>query len=202
MVKIPLRHNPRIRLQKRNSCNRIIMLTSSLNEIWIVTYKCVISLLGQSFWTFKYSPVHGAWRRFSVIQSMVLCSEVHLDSTENINKRSPCAPSFYYVCQNDILYRERVSGFVIYNFLYFTDICSLYSLWGRNVPPCNSKTLYVMFTDSRQESLESKVRDEISFLLGGKKKVFLTGLNELYLPTHATHCLASCLSSADAHWSA
>jgi hypothetical protein len=37
-----------------------------------------------------------------------------------------------------------------------------------------------MFTDSRQESLESKVRDEISFLLGGKK-VFLTGLNELYL---------------------
>ena len=39
-------------------------------------------------------------------------------------------------------------------------------------PPCNSKTLYVMFTDSRQESLEAKVRDEISFLLG-EKKVFL-----------------------------
>jgi hypothetical protein len=30
-----------------------------------------------------------------------------------------------------------------------------------------------MFTDSRQESLEPKVRDEISFLLGDKKKVFL-----------------------------
>jgi hypothetical protein len=29
-----------------------------------------------------------------------------------------------------------------------------------------------MFKDSRQESLESKVRDEISFLLGGKKKYF------------------------------
>jgi hypothetical protein len=26
-----------------------------------------------------------------------------------------------------------------------------------------------MFTDSKQESLELKVRDEISFLLGGKK---------------------------------
>jgi hypothetical protein len=30
-----------------------------------------------------------------------------------------------------------------------------------------------MFTDSRQESLEPKVIDEISFLLGDKKKVFL-----------------------------
>jgi hypothetical protein len=39
-------------------------------------------------------------------------------------------------------------------------------------PPCNSKTLYIMFTDSRQESLEPKVRDEISFLLGDKKSVF------------------------------
>jgi hypothetical protein len=29
-----------------------------------------------------------------------------------------------------------------------------------------------MFTDSRQESLEPKVRDEISFLLGGKKSIF------------------------------
>jgi hypothetical protein len=29
-----------------------------------------------------------------------------------------------------------------------------------------------MFTDSRQESLEPKVRDEISFLLGDKKKYF------------------------------
>jgi hypothetical protein len=29
-----------------------------------------------------------------------------------------------------------------------------------------------MFTGSRQESLEPKVRDEISFLLGGKKGIF------------------------------
>jgi hypothetical protein len=39
-------------------------------------------------------------------------------------------------------------------------------------PPCIRKTLYVMFTGSRQESLEPKVRDEISFLLGGKKSIF------------------------------
>jgi hypothetical protein len=39
---------------------------------------------------------------------------------------------------------------------------------------------------SRQESLEPKVSDEISFLLGGKKKYFLTGLNELYLPMQLT----------------
>jgi hypothetical protein len=43
-----------------------------------------------------------------------------------------------------------------------------------------------MFTDSRQESLEAKVRDEISFLLGDKKKYFGTGLNELYLPMQLT----------------
>jgi hypothetical protein len=58
-----------------------------------------------------------------------------------------------------------------------------------------------MFTDNRQESLEAKVRDEISFLLGDKKKVFFNWF-ELTLPPHATHCLASCLSGADAHWSA
>jgi hypothetical protein len=43
-----------------------------------------------------------------------------------------------------------------------------------------------MFTDSRQESPEAKVRDEISFLLGDKKKYFLTGLNELSLPMQLT----------------
>jgi hypothetical protein len=37
-----------------------------------------------------------------------------------------------------------------------------------------------MFTESRQGRSEPKVRDEISFLLGGKK-YFLTGLNGLYL---------------------
>ena len=39
-------------------------------------------------------------------------------------------------------------------------------------PPCNSKTLYVMFTKSREESCEPKVRDVITFLLGGEKHIF------------------------------
>jgi hypothetical protein len=43
-----------------------------------------------------------------------------------------------------------------------------------------------MFTDSRQESLETKVRDEISLLLGDKIKYLLTGLNELYFPMQLT----------------
>jgi hypothetical protein len=43
-----------------------------------------------------------------------------------------------------------------------------------------------MFTDSRPESLEAKVRDKISFLLGDKKKYFGNGLNELYLPMQLT----------------
>ncbi len=38
-------------------------------------------------------------------------------------------------------------------------------------PPCNSKTLYVMVTKSREESSEPKVRDVITFLLGGKKHI-------------------------------
>ena len=41
--------------------------------------------------------------------------------------------------------------------------------------------LLVMYTESRQESLESKVREEISFHLGGKISTFLIGLNGLYL---------------------
>jgi hypothetical protein len=76
---------------------------------------------------------YGLWQSFSVIQSLVLRYEVHLDSTENINKRSPCAPSSYYVCQNEIHYcivKEWKVCYLKY-FLYFTDICSLYSLWGR-----------------------------------------------------------------------
>jgi hypothetical protein len=43
-----------------------------------------------------------------------------------------------------------------------------------------------MFTDSRQESPEAKVRDEILLLLGDKKKYFSTGLNALYLPMQLT----------------
>jgi hypothetical protein len=43
-----------------------------------------------------------------------------------------------------------------------------------------------MFTDSRQESSEPKVRDVIPFLLGDKKKDFLTGLNGHYLHMQLT----------------
>jgi hypothetical protein len=37
-----------------------------------------------------------------------------------------------------------------------------------------------MFTKSREESYEAKVRDIITFLLGGKN-IFLIGFNGLYL---------------------
>jgi hypothetical protein len=67
-------------------------------------------------------------------------------------------------------------------------------------PPCNSKTLYVMFTESRQESLEPTVREEISFHLGDKISIVLTGLNGLYLLMQ-THWLAFPLSGAAYHWS-
>jgi hypothetical protein len=109
--------------------------------------------------------------------------QVLLGSTENIKK----ALSSYYFCQNETLYIEGVNGLFSKNFfLYFTDNFSLYSVRQKIYPPCNSKTLYVVFTDSRQESIEAKVRDEISLLLGNKKKYFSTGLNELYLPMQLT----------------
>jgi hypothetical protein len=56
-----------------------------------------------------------------------------------------------------------------------------------------------MYTERRQESLESKVREEISFHLGGKRSTFLTGLNGLYLLMQ-THWLAFPLSGAASHW--
>ena len=39
-------------------------------------------------------------------------------------------------------------------------------------PPCNSKTLYVMFTKSREESSEPKVRDVITFTITNKVAVY------------------------------
>ena len=153
-------------------------------------------------WTSKYSPVHGAWQRFSVIVLLVLCYAVHLGSTENINKRFPGAPSSYYFCQNEILYSERMNGLLSkFFFIFYRHLFFVFTVRQKIFPPCNCKTLFVMFTDSRQESLESKVRDEISFLLGGKKRYFFNWF-EWTLAPHATHCLAYCLSSADAHWSA
>ncbi len=54
-----------------------------LKNTWTshIAYKSVIYLLGQSRWTSKYSLVHGAWQRFSVILSLVLCDAVHLGKT-------------------------------------------------------------------------------------------------------------------------
>jgi hypothetical protein len=59
---------------------------------------------------------------------LVLCYAIHLGSTENINKSFSGAPSSYYFCQNEILYSEKVSGLLSNIFLYFTDICPLFSL--------------------------------------------------------------------------
>jgi hypothetical protein len=56
-----------------------------------------------------------------------------------------------------------------------------------------------MFTESSQESLEPKVREEISFHLGGKISYFLTGLNGLYLLIQ-TQWLAFPLSGAASQW--
>ncbi len=58
-------------------------------------------------------------------------------------------------------------------FLFYRHLSFVFTIRQKILPLCNSKTLYVMFTDSRQESLEPKVRDEILFLLGDKKNVFL-----------------------------
>ena len=128
-----------------------------------------MSHLGQSLRTSKYSPVPGAWQRFLAILSLVRCYAVHLGSIENINKRSSGAPASYYFCQNEKLYSERVNSYlkIFYRHLFF-----VFTVRQKIFPPCNSKTLYIMFTDSRRESLEPKVRDEISFLLGDKKSNF------------------------------
>jgi hypothetical protein len=104
---------------------------------------------------------------------LVLCYAVNLGNTENRNKRSPGAPSFYYFCQNEILYSEIVNGFLSKFFIYILQTFVLvFTVRQKIFPPCNRKTLYIMFTDSRQESLKPKVRDKISFLLGGKKVCF------------------------------
>ncbi|MFO0002396.1 MAG: hypothetical protein ACK559_14805, partial [bacterium] len=59
----------------------------------------------------------------------VLCNAVHLGNTENVNKRFPGAPSSSYLCQNEILYNERVNGLLSkFFYIYFTDIYPLYSL--------------------------------------------------------------------------
>ena len=86
------------------------------------------------------------------------------------------------------------------NLIFYRHFFFVFIVRQKICPPCNSKTLYVMFTESRQESLEPKVREEISFHLGGKISIFLTGLNGLYLLMQ-THWLAFPLSGAAYHWS-
>ncbi len=93
-------------------------------------FKCNFSA-GTMSVNVKYSPVPGAWQRFLAIPSLVLCYAVHLGKIENINKKSSGAPASYYFCQNEILYSERLNGVLSKCFFLFTDICSLYSLWGR-----------------------------------------------------------------------
>jgi hypothetical protein len=67
------------------------------------------------------------------------------------------------------------------NVIFYRHFFFVFIVRQKICPPCNSKTLYAMFTESRQESPQPKVREEISFYLGGKISIFLTGLNGLYL---------------------
>jgi hypothetical protein len=79
------------------------------------------------------------------------------------------------------------------NFLYFTDICSLYSLWGRKSFHLATEklcTLCSQTTDRKAWSLKSEMK--FHFCWGVKKSIF--NWFEWTLPPHATHCLASCLS--------
>jgi hypothetical protein len=117
----------------------------------------------------KYSPVPGASQRFLAILSLVRSYAVHLCNIENINKSSPAS---YYFCQNEILYNERLHGLLSKFFYIYRHLLFVFTVRQKILPPCNSNTLYIMFTDSRQESLEPKVRDEISFLLGVKTVFF------------------------------
>jgi hypothetical protein len=74
-----------------------------------------------------------------------------------------------------------LNGFLSKKFHILQTFFFVFIVGQKICPPRNSKTLYVMFTESRQESLEPKVREEISFHPGGKISIFLTGLNGLYL---------------------
>ncbi len=121
----------------------------------------------------------------------LFCHEVHLGSTENINKRSPGAPSYYF-CQNEILYSQWVDSLLSKFFILFYRHLFLYSLWGRKsfhlatVKLCTSCS---QTADRKAWSLKS----EMKFIsAGGVRKYFLTGLNELYLPITVTVNLAQC----------
>ncbi len=138
---------------------------------------------GKDFWLFRH------W------------SAVHLGKIENKNKRSSDAPASYYFCQNEILYSERLNGLLSKCFFLFTDICSLYSLWGRKAFHLATVKLCTSCSQTADRKAWS-LKSEMKFLFCcGEKIFFKTGFEWTPHP-HATHCLASCLSSADAHWSA
>ncbi len=170
-------------------------MSSAPRNTWTshIAYRSVISLLGQWLRTSKCSPVPGAWQRFLAILSLVFCYAIHLGSTENINKRSPGAPASYYFCQNEILDSERVNGLLSkFIYIYILQKFVLFSLWGRKcfhfatIKLCTSCS---QTADRKAWSLKSEIKYHFCW---GVKKVFFNWF-EWTLPSHATHCLASCL---------
>jgi hypothetical protein len=70
------------------------------------------------------------------------------------------------------------------NLIFYRHFSFVFIVRQKICPSCKSKTLYVMFTESRQEIPEPKVREEISFHLGGKISFFKNWF-EWTLPPHA-----------------
>ena len=152
-------------------------------------------------YTSKYSPVPGAWQRFS---ATVAFKHYFFYCTMGVAlKCSPLSMStlFFWLCSLwSILTVLHWMVSYLQNLIFYRHFFFVFIVRQKIWPPCNSKTLYVMFTESRQESLEPKVREEISFHLGGKISILLTGLNGLYLLMQI-HLLAFPLSGAASHWS-
>jgi hypothetical protein len=118
----------------------------------------------------KYSPVHRAWQRFTVILSLVLCYAVNLGNTENRNKRSPCAPSSYYFCQNEILYSEIVNGLLSKFFKYICIHCEAENLSALQLlATVNLCTSCSQTADRKAWSLKSEMKFHFCW---GVKKVF------------------------------
>ncbi len=122
----------------------------------------------------------------------LLLYAVQLGGIGNINKKYPGAPASYYFCQSEILYSERVNGLLSKNFISFTVICSLYSLWGRKsfhlaiVKLCTSCS---QTADRKVWSLKSEMKFHFCW---GVKTVFFNWY-EWTLPSHATNSLFSFL---------
>jgi hypothetical protein len=96
--------------------------------------------------------------------------------------------------------KEWMVCYLIFLYIYFTDICSLFSLWGRKSFHLATVKLCTSCSQTADRKAGSLNQRWNSVVLGGKNS-FLNWF-EWTLPPHATHCLSSCLSSADAYWSA